>query len=46
MQSEQEGISALGNKRRRTESGDLRATHLVMTPILALILNQTEFLLN
>ena len=27
-------------------SGDIQTTHVVMTPILALILNQTEYLLN
>ena len=47
MKPEQEG-TASANKRRKIvpSGGDIQATHLVMTPILALILNQTEYLLN
>ena len=38
---------AQANKRKKTSSmGDLQLTHLIMTPFLALILNQTEYLLN
>ena len=31
--------TSLTNKRRRTTSGDIQVTHLVMSPLLALILN-------
>lgn len=41
-------VYAQSNKRRKVVAGtgDIQTTHLVMTPILALILNQTEYLLN
>ena len=38
--------SSVANKRRKTSAGDLQVTHLIMNPLLALILNQTEYLLN
>lgn len=34
------------NKRRRTESGDIQVTHLVMSPLLAMILSQSDYLMN
>lgn len=34
------------NKRRKTVEGDIQVTHLVMTPLLALVLSQTDNLLN
>ena len=40
------GTSSVANKRRKTGAGDLQVTHLIMSPLLALILNQTEYLLN
>lgn len=51
MQAEAETPVASGpgsvTKRRKTSvMGDVQETHVVMSPLLALILNQTEYLMN